>query len=343
LNKLEVSGPAVPVLENVAVGLGFAQLTWSPAGVLVYQRGGNDGRNVVARVKRDGATTIIDTAFAGEFNSLALSPDGRQLALGVGRQTGGLSIWVKQLDRGPFTRLSFSGQDRRPAWSPDGRRVAFVRDTAGSGYVAVVAVDGSGPARPLVRIPRQVQEVTWSRDGRWVLLRTDNTTPGAGDIVAVRADGSDTTEMPGAASEGFTELHPALSPSGRWLAYASNESGQNEIYVRPFPGPGGRWQVSNAGGVAPRWSADGREVYFLSFDGRIMAAQVREGPAFAVTGVQPLFEIGDLFFDSFHQAYDVGRDGSFYFLAPQRRSGVAEAPLVLANDWFADVRARTRQ
>jgi hypothetical protein len=84
-------------------------------------------------------------------------------------------------------------------------------------------------------------------------------------------------------------------------------------------------------------------VYFLSFDGRIMAAQVREGPALAVTGVQPLFEIGDLFFDSFHQAYDVGRDGSFYFLAPQRRSGVAEAPLVLANDWFADVRARTRQ
>src|SRR5690348_4195400 len=116
----------------------------------------------------------------------------------------------------------------------------------------------------MARLDRAAQEVTWSPDGHWLVLRTDNGTAGAGDLVGVRV-GGDTTPVPLVAT-GFTEQEPAISPDGRWLAYASNESGANEVYVRPFPATtAARWQVSTGGGEAPRWSSDGRELYF--YDG----------------------------------------------------------------------------
>src|SRR5207244_8588394 len=180
------------------------------------------------------------------------SPDGRRLATGVGQASGALSIWIKQLDGGPFTRLTFGGQDRRPAWSPDGREVAFIRDSLNTSYVFARRADGSSSDRLVVRLDRQVQEATWSPDGQWMVVRTDNGGAGAGDIIGVRTSG-DSTPVP-LVSSSFTELHPAVSPDGRWLAYTSIESGTNEVYVRAFPGTtGGRWQVANGGGTQPRW------------------------------------------------------------------------------------------
>ncbi len=130
----------------------------------------------------------------GPFNSLAASPDGRRLAIGVGLASGTLGIWIKQLDRGPFTRLTFGGQDRRPLWSPDGQTVAFVRDSLNFSSIFERRADGSTPDRQLAWLDRQVQEVSWSADGRWLLLRTDNGAPGAGDIVGVPTSG-DTTPV----------------------------------------------------------------------------------------------------------------------------------------------------
>ena len=238
------------MLEGVRTGLGVPFLAWSPAGRLIYMQGSNTGEVYeIVRVGRDGSQTPIDTAWHGGFNSIALSPDGRRLAVGVGLASGALGIWIKQLDRGPFSRLTFGGQDRRPAWSPDGRDVAFIRDSLTGIHVYARVADGSAPDRLLARLDRQVQEVTWSPDGRWLVLRTDNSAPGAGDLVGVRTTG-DTTPVPLVASP-FQELHPAVSPDSRWLAYTSNESGANEVYVRSFPGTtGGRWQVSNGGGIA---------------------------------------------------------------------------------------------
>jgi Tol biopolymer transport system component len=220
--------------------------------------------------------------------------------------------------------------------------VAFVRDTVGSGFVAVIPADGSGAARTLVRLERQVQEVTWSPDGRWVVVRTDNATAGAGDIVAVRASG-DTTPVPVAASE-FTEINPALSPNTRWLAYASNESGIYEVYVRPFPGPGGRWQISNGGGDQPVWSRDGRELFYLSLDGALIAAQVRETPVFSVSELRRLFDASGFVNGGFHQSFDVMPDGrSFVFFSPRRLDTDQQPVLVEVDNWFSDVRARQHQ
>jgi len=222
--------------------------------------------------------------------------------------------------------------------------VAFVRDTANTSAVYGRPADGSGQDRPLARLDRQAQEATWSRDGRWIVMRTDNGTTGAGDLVGVRTSG-DSTPVPIVASP-FTELHPALSPDGRWIAYASNESGINEVYVRPFPtASGGRWQVSNGGGFEPRWSPDGRELFYLDVGGRLIAAQVQSTPTFAVGGLMPLFDVSKFVVDAFHQSYDVTPDGRFFVFAnPRRQAAGSRGPqLVWVDHWFRDLRARLKQ
>jgi Tol biopolymer transport system component len=288
--------------------------------------------------------TVIDTAWSGPFTALAQSGDGRRLAVSVGLGSAATGIWVKQLDRGPFTRLSFDGQDRRPAWSPDGRIVAFIRDTGNGGDIYGRLADGSGGDRLLARIDRPVQEVAWSGDGKWLVLRTDNGAAGAGDLVGVRL-GGDTTPVPLVATD-FNEYHPAVSPDGRWLAYASNESGVLEVYVRPFPvTSGGRWQVSNGGGIEPRWSADGRELFYLGGAGRMVAAQIHTTPGFSVTGTTPLFDASALLVDAFHQSYDVTPDGkSFIFLRQHTAGSAALAThLVVAEQWLGALRDRLAQ
>jgi Tol biopolymer transport system component len=202
------------------------------------------------------------------------------------------------------------------------------------------SADGSGADRRLARLDRQVQEVEWTRDGRWLVLRTDNGTTGAGDIVGVRISG-DSTPVPLVHST-YTELHPTVSPDGRWIAYTSNESGSNEVYVRPFPNTdGARWQVSNGGGTEPRWASDGREVYFIAGD-RLMAAHVTSsGSGFAVSDARRVMGVGGFILDGFHQSYSVGRDGSFIFAAARQSAAGTRAPqLVRVDNWFRDVRAK---
>ncbi|HUR92107.1 MAG TPA: protein kinase [Gemmatimonadaceae bacterium] len=340
LDKLEISGGAVPVLENVAGGAGFAQLAWSPSGALVYVSGGARARdNAVARVSRSGVITPIDTSWAGQFNSIALASDSRRLALGVGLGTSALNIWIKQLDRGPFTRLTFGGRDRRPEWSPDGKMVAFIRDTLTTGVAIVRPADGTGSERPLLRLPQQLQEIAWSPDGEWIVVRTDNAGPGAGDLIGVRTRG-DTTPVP-LVTSAFTELNPTVSPDGRWLAYASNESGRSEVYVRPFPGTSaGLFQVSLDGGGQPRWSRRGSELFFIGARGQLVAATVRTSPSFEVVQLQALFSTSPFILDAFHQAYDVASDGSFLFVGARQFPGARAPRVVRVDNWFSDVRAR---
>jgi serine/threonine-protein kinase len=344
VTRLEITGPAVPVLEGVQVNLnaGFGLLTWSKSGSMVFVRGiGGSPDNTLVRVARNGLATTIDSSWLGQFNSFALSPDGKRIAVGVGTGSG-LNIWVKQLDKGPFTRLTFGNQDHRPLWSPDGRSVAFLRDTVNTSAIYVRPADGSGQDRRIAHLDRQLQEAVWSRDGQWMLVRTDNGAKGAGDIVAIRL--KDSTDSP-VVNTPFSEYHPALSPDGHWVAYTSNESGTNEVYVRPFPEVGGgRWQVSNGGGSQPVWSPDGHELYFLNAGARLAATRVETTPTFASGVPTVLFDASNYVLDAFHQSYDVTPDGKYFIFSSARRQGAGHGPqLVWAEHWFTDLDARVKQ
>jgi Tol biopolymer transport system component len=294
------------------------------------------------RVARDGTATPIDTGWAGAFTSFALSRDGRSMAVGVDDGPAH-DIWIKQLDHGPFTRLTFSGQARRPTWSPDGRRVAFVRDTLAGHDVYAKAADGNGPDNVVAHFDRLVQGTEWSADGQWILVRTDNTDVGRGDIFGVRLHG-DSTPVPLVTSP-YQELHPALSPDGRWLAYSSSESGRPEVYVRPFPATSeGRWQVSIGGGSHPRWAPDSRVLYYLSPNPlRMTAADLSPGSQFSVAGRATLFALNPAFrIDQFHTSFEPTRDGHFVFVAsPSASAGTTAAEhLILVENWFAELRER---
>ncbi len=346
LDRLEVTGTGVPVQQNVFVVFGAPQLAWSASGSLVYASGESQGgENTFVRVGMNGTATAIDSGWSGQFTSFALSPDGRQLAVGSGTGVGALNVWIKQLDRGPFTRISFGGADRRPVWSPDGRMVAFVRDTLSTSVVIGRYADGRRPDTLLVHIDRQVQEVDWSRDGKWLVVRTDNGSAGAGDLMGIRTSG-DTTPVPMVASS-FTELNPAISLDSRWLAYASNESGQNEIFVRPFPNTGdGRWQVSTGGGFMPRWAPDGKALYFIDpGSGQIMVVPVTTSPTFAAGQPRALYSTSGFVIDGFHTSFELTPDGrQFLFTAPRQNNAAAVQPaLVRADNWFRELEARMKQ
>jgi len=348
LDRLAIAGPAVDVLDGLEVqtlALGLPLLAWSPSGTLAFFRGtGGSAALEMVRVTRDGTATPVDSAWSGAINSFAPSPDGRRLAVGITQAGGGLGVWIKRLDNSLFSKLTFGERDRRPTWSPDGRTVAFVRDSTNGGTVYGRPADGSGEERLLVRLDRPIQEVTWSGDGGWLVARTDNGVAGAGDLVGVRM-GVDTTPVPLAATK-YTEMHPAVSPDGRWLAYTSDESGANEVYVRPFPATaGGRWQVSNGGGTSPVWGPGGRELFFLGGAGRMMAAELNTAAGFDAVRVAPLFDVSGYVVDPFHQSFAVAPDGRSFFLArPRATAAQARAPrAVLVQHWFTDLEARLRR
>ncbi|HSM16440.1 MAG TPA: protein kinase [Gemmatimonadales bacterium] len=336
LDRLEMTGEAVPVLEGVAVQsqTGFAPLAWSSSGAMVYIRGsGPSNEDLVVRVDRHGVIAPLDTNWSGSFNGLSLSPDGRRLAVGGGSGTA-INIWIKDLDGGPFTRLTFGNQDRRPAWSPDGGLVAFIRDSSTTGAVYGRRADGSGGDTLLARLDRQVQEAAWSPDGAWLVLRTDNATAGAGDLIGIPMDGA-RAPVPLVATR-FTELHPTISPDGKWLAYSSNESGVNEVYVRPFPATEtARWQVSNGGGNQPVWSASGEELFYLDPNLTLMVVRVRGGTTFQAGTPQPLFSVQGMQIDGFHQSFvTMPDDSGFLFLRSQALAKAGSRPeVVWLDDW----------
>jgi serine/threonine-protein kinase len=333
--RLELDGPARPVTDRVSVGPGFAQLALSSSGTLAFVRADqSSGLRRVVRVDTIGAVSVVDSGWSGPFHMLALSPTGHRLALWSGAAALDQNIWVKELDTGPFTRLTFGGTDRRPAWSPDGRRMAFVRDTLGNSVVMVRAADGSGGEQLVARLDRRVQEIAWSPDASWLVLRTDNGARGLGDLVGMRT-GGDTTTVPLVATP-FTELNPTISPDGRWLAYVSNESGANEVYVRPFPETrAGRWQVSVNGGTQPLWSDDGRRLYYLDADRRLIASAIATTGTFAVAARRALFDASGFTTEAYQHSYDVAPDGRFLFLATLGATD-ASAPsrVVWADNWL---------
>ena len=296
----------------------------------------------VVRVSRgDRREEVVDMEGPGASGTLALSPDGSRLAISVTRG-GRDELWVKALPNGALTRLSAGGTlNYRPSWSPDGRRVVFTSDQGGKITTWSVPADGSSPPTPLLTgVRRTVDEAEYSRDGRWIVYRGGS--GGGRDILAMRP-GVDTSGQAVVATRA-EEFSPALSPDGRWLAYASDESGRTEVYVRPFPEAGtARYAVSHNGGSEPRWSHSGKELFFRDGAQNLVAVEVMAGAAFRIGSERTLFSTREYGTDSRHHFYAVSPDdGAFYFVKSATSSGTANQ-LVITLNWFEELRRTVGQ
>ncbi len=350
VGTLEPTGTAVRLLEGVKIDANlYPDMALRPDGTLLVLLGETpsvENREMVW-VTRAGEVRQVDPGwrFATARNmGWGISPDGKRLAIGI--HTGeGDDIWIKGLDDGPLLRLTYDpGEDARPVWTRDGRFVYFT--ARGGNELRIQPADGAGPPRPFVVGTRQIWQADLSPDGAWLVARVGGTinTIGNRDIVGYRLD-QDTAEVPLLVSE-YDELSPQLSPDGRWLAYASHETGAWEIYVRPFPDVNaGKWAVSRGGGFGPRWAHSGRELFYVSPDSVLMVATIQGGGSFGVSNRRPLFELPDSFIvGPLAFPFDVAPDDQRFIMQRTASSGgvAVVPPLVLVENWGAEVKERVR-
>jgi len=346
LKKLRFKSSPVPLVTGINLELGIIpQMDIADDGTLVYlpvtQLGFGSSASLMVRVNREGKAAAVDPGWKATFTSLALSPDGRRLAVSV--LTGSNNqLWVKQLDSGPLTRLTLDGTlNYRAAWHPDGRTLSFTSNReAGLSHLYDIRADGSSkPDRIFPNDTTQVDEAEWSRDGRWVVYRA-GVSAGFRDIYARGLQG-DTARITVAAGS-FDEYMPALSPDGRWIAYVSEESGQEEVYVRPFPGTDrARWQLSTGGGVAPAWAHSGRELFYVNRVDSLIAVEVSGTPDFQAGARRALFSTASYVIPPFHRSYEVAPDDRSFIM--QQRSGATGAEanrLTVVLNWFGEARAK---
>jgi serine/threonine-protein kinase len=332
------------LLSGVQVEIGvIAELALADDGTLVYLPTNSfAGVSTVVDVDRSGRSRVLDPGWRGVFISADPSPDGRSIAVAT-PEGSGATLWVKQLDAGPLTRLTFTtgAVNYRAAWLPDGRSLSYSSDMEHGTHLYRLRADGSDkPVRLFPNDTAQIDEASWSRDGRWLGYRT-GTVPGIRDVYLRRLQG-DSTPIPVATGQA-DEYMPAMSPDGRWIAYVSIESGQEEVYVRPVPDPGrARWQVSPAGGSNPVWGPTGRELFYVARGDTMTVAEVGGTTDFQVTGRQALFGTAPFLFTPWHQGFGVRPDGrSFIMLRRTDQSAGPESRrLAVVLNWVTEVRAR---
>jgi serine/threonine protein kinase/Tol biopolymer transport system component len=328
LANLRTVGDAMPLGEQVSVVAGgVARAALSRDGTLIYQRGAALGQlNVV-----DSSGALLATLGEPETSlHPRFSPDGRRVAVSFDGD-----VWIYDLGSATPMRLTSGARNDRPEWSADGQRVLFRTTREGADAFWWQAADGSGSPERLLRLENGPQEGVVSPDGKWLVVRTIGTTTKRD--IRYRAMSGDTTLLPIAAS-GFDELMPRISPDGKWIAYISDESGILEVYVRGFPGPSGKVQVSLGGGSEPVWAPDGRRIYYRRVRD-MMAAHVSTSPGFSVLGRMKLFE-ATYATSPVHANFDVSPDGKQFLMINPAKS---DAEVIVVHNWAREVRERLRE
>jgi serine/threonine protein kinase/Tol biopolymer transport system component len=281
LDRMEVTGKAVPILESVTASpnaTGGAQVAFSRGGAMVYVPAVRQSLDApLVWMTRDGKTTPLRTATANWANP-SFSPDGRTLAMYIvdGRRS---DVWTYEPGRDTLSRFTFNdARDVIPIWTADGRRITFASNRADQNAFNIYwqRGDGTGEPQRLTDSKNSQTPTSWHPSGKFLAF-FEEVPEKRFDLMILPIEGDDAAGWkPGKPtvflSTPFNEQFPVFSPDGRWLAYSSNESGRNEVYVRPFPGPGGKWQVSADGGGLPRWSRTRHELLFEGPDDRLMVA-----------------------------------------------------------------------
>ncbi len=308
-----------------------AVFTVSTGNVLVTQTGRGASLSQLTWFDRSGKPTGA-VAMPGSYGNVRLSPDGHRVAVDQINQEGrNVDVWIHELARGAMTRLTFDPSPHQsPIWSPDGRKILFSSNRKLGSQLYLMNADGSGSEGEVADLGAvaPVNAWDWSRDGKYVLVKKSNelwylSWPERAAKPLLRAK--------------WTVRNAQFSPDGRWMAYASNETGTTEIFVSPFPSVTGKWQVSSAGGQEPRWRKDGKELFYVSADGRMMTVEVTTDPGFKAGSPVALFQTHrrqtvsaqDVF------SYDVSDDGQRFLILTKVEEGNA-APLSVFLNWASE-------
>ncbi len=331
----------VPLREEVELGfVGTALFDLSDTGTLAVAAGAGGGTRSLVWVHRDGREEPVDAPL-GSYATPRLSSNDTRLA--VDRTDGGDSnIWVRDLVRGTETLVTTdSATDWMPLWTPDDQRLIFFSRRVPGGLYSKAA-DGTGEAELLVPAGENLglmSPSSWAPDGG-TLAVWQVTASGQPGIALVSLSGAPTVEP--LLESRFEEAAPAVSPDGRWLAYHSAESGQREIYVQRFPELGARTTVSTGGGAQPQWSDDGRELFYRTTSGGMMAVAVETEPAFRVLGDAELLFERPYFMLGSRRTYDVSSDGQRFLMVKVEESGPAGDAsgqrIDLTVHWFEELK-----
>jgi hypothetical protein len=341
-SHLEFQGDAIPITPDVAgtVGIyGGAQFSVTESGLLIYHSGGGAHReSELVWFGREG-NRLEAVGEPDEYWNPRLSHDGMRVAASIlnPQTTGRYSIWVHDLPRNVRTRFTFEGVDNdAPVWSPDDSTIIFDSargKSAGTLYKKVTS--GRGRAELLFPEDNQTVDIPtdWSPDGQFVLFHRLSAKANT-DIWVFNV--ADEKPVP-LYEEKSNESYARFSPDGKWIAYVSDESGRNEIYMQTFPDASGKWQISAKGGRMPAWRADGREIFFLAPDGKLMAVDVKTEPILEVGVPTALFNLPAEGVQE--HPYDVTVDGNKFLVitTDQDKSGVA-TPITLVVNWDADLK-----
>jgi serine/threonine-protein kinase len=340
VERLEVQGDSVPVLEGVLTkGLGGASFDIASDGTLVYVSGANFAPRRLVWVNRNGTREPIPAPLRS-YVAPRLSPDGSRAAVSVRDQQS--DIWIWDFNRQALTRLTADPDvDHHPVWSPNGRTVIFTSMRTGADAMYAQAADGTGTAERLTYMSNQHTSRGVSPDGFQIIF--DQIGPdGSKDLMALElAAGHRVVPLLRTPAD---EQNGQLSPDGHWLAYESDESGQFEVYVRPYPNlDGGRWQISIDGGARPAFTRRGNELLFQGKDGRLMGAALRIATTFSADApigiIEPKYYSLQFSPTSTARAWDASPDGSRFLMieaADAEVTGTTRAIVVVLN-WVKEL------
>jgi serine/threonine-protein kinase len=349
LARLEVTGPAAPILEGLAAapGTGAAHFSFAQTGTFVYVATASGDRNssIYWLDQRGKFTTLRETPDA--YLTPVFSPDGRRLAVQVASDKRS-DIWVYDWERDTQTRLTFAAPDNWfPVWTPDGRRVTYAtREQDGSFGVFSIRADGGGDPQRLTTSRILQVPTSWRPDGQVLAFHQYNPETST-DIMTLSFDGTAESGWKPREPEVFldsvsNDWRAAFSPDGRWLAYTSGESGRNEVYVRPFPGPGGKWQVSTGGGEIPTWSRSGKELVYRSENTLMAASYIASTDAFRADKPKP-WSSAQIAGRMSVRSFDLHPDGKrFAVLLPPGRVETARDNVTFIFNFFDELRRRTQ-